>query len=80
VTPTPDIFNLMLFATPMCLLFYVGIFGSYLLVLHREHRRFPWAKVLPWVIGVLVAVSVIGYFAMVKFGYHPVPHWPFFAR
>ena len=42
VTPTPDVFNLMLFATPMCLLFYVGIFASYLLVLNRENRRFPW--------------------------------------
>ena len=49
VTPTPDVVNLMLFAVPMCLLFYVGILGGYLLVLHREHRRFPWAKVLPWV-------------------------------
>ena len=27
ITPTPDVFNLMLFATPMCLLFYVGIFA-----------------------------------------------------
>src|SRR6185503_20208467 len=42
ITPTPDVFNLMLFATPMCLLFYIGIFASYLLVLHRENRRFPW--------------------------------------
>jgi len=42
VTPTPDVFNLMLFALPMCLLFYVGIFASYLLVLHRENRKFPW--------------------------------------
>ena len=41
VTPTPDIFNMMLFAVPMCLLFYFGIFASYLLVLHREHRAFP---------------------------------------
>src|SRR5206468_9834554 len=42
ITPTPDVFNLMLFATPMCLLFYIGIFASYLLVLHREQRTFPW--------------------------------------
>src|SRR5262249_57778403 len=42
VTPTPDVVNLMLFATPMCLLFYAGIFASYLLVLQREHRTFPW--------------------------------------
>jgi sec-independent protein translocase protein TatC len=80
VTPTPDVFNLMLFATPMAMLFYVGIFGSYLLILHREHRRFPWRKVLPWVITALVIVGVIGYAILIKFGYHPVPHWPFFAH
>ena len=51
VTPTPDIFNLMMFATPMCVLFYVGVFASYLLVLNRENRRFPWARCCtswPW--------------------------------
>ena len=44
VTPTPDVFNLMLFATPMCLLFFVGIFASYLLVLKREGRAVPVAQ------------------------------------
>ena len=80
VTPTPDVFNLMLFATPMCLLFYVGIFGSYLLILHREHRSFPWKKVIPWVLLVLVILGVIGYLVLLKLGYHPVPHWPLFTR
>jgi sec-independent protein translocase protein TatC len=80
VTPTPDVFNLMLFATPMCLLFFVGIFGSYLLILHREHRRFPWRKVMPWVITVLALVGIGGYIALIRFGYHLVRHWPFFIR
>jgi sec-independent protein translocase protein TatC len=80
VTPTPDVFNLMLFATPMCLLFYIGIFGSYLLVLHRENRRFPWKKVLPWVTIVLIVVGVGGYLLLTRLGYHPVPHWPYFTR
>jgi sec-independent protein translocase protein TatC len=80
VTPTPDVFNLMLFATPMCLLFYVGIFSSYLLVLHRENRRFPWKKVLPWVIGVLVLLAVAVYIVLIKSGYHPVQYWPFFSK
>src|ERR1700693_3704793 len=48
VTPTPDVFNLMLFAVPMCLLFFVGVFASYLLVMHREGRRFPWGKIFGW--------------------------------
>src|ERR1051325_1904552 len=46
VTPTPDVVNLMLFATPMCLLFYVGIFAGYLVVLRREGRKFPWRTAL----------------------------------
>ncbi|MFB3829760.1 MAG: twin-arginine translocase subunit TatC [Bryobacteraceae bacterium] len=80
VTPTPDIFNLMLFATPMCLLFYVGIFASYLLVLQRENRRFPWRKVF-YVAGVvMVALAGLLYLALTKYGYHLVPHWPFLAR
>src|SRR6202163_7186 len=36
ITPTPDVFNLMLFAIPMCALYFVGVFASYLLVLRRE--------------------------------------------
>ena len=46
VTPTPDVFNLMLFAVPMCMLFFLGIFLSYILVLKREHRSFPWKPFL----------------------------------
>ena len=80
ITPTPDVFNLMLFATPMCLLFFVGVFASYLLVLHREKRRFPWKIV--WY-GLLLAAIVIGgvvYLAISKYGYHTVPNWPFITR
>jgi hypothetical protein len=38
ITPTPGAFNLMLFDAPMCVLFFLGIFLSYLLVLKRENR------------------------------------------
>jgi Sec-independent protein secretion pathway component TatC len=34
---------MMLFAVPMCLLFYVGIFAGYLLVLHRREPEIPMA-------------------------------------
>jgi sec-independent protein translocase protein TatC len=80
VTPTPDVVNLMLFATPMCMLFYVGIFASYLLVLHRENRRFPWRKTLTIGVGVLLLVGGVLYLAITKYGYKPVPHWPFLSR
>ncbi len=77
ITPTPDVFNLMLFATPMCLLFYLGIFASYLLVLRRENRRFPWKLVSLIVVGVLMLLLGGLYLAITKYGYHVVPKWPF---
>jgi sec-independent protein translocase protein TatC len=80
VTPTPDAFNMLLFATPMCLLFYVGIFAGYLLVLKREGRRFPWSKVLTVGGIVLVVLGALIYFAAVHYKLHPVTHWPFLTR
>jgi sec-independent protein translocase protein TatC len=80
VTPTPDAFNMMLFATPTCILFYVGIFAGYLLVLKREGRRFPWRKVLTISGIVLVGLGALLYFAAVHYKLHPVSHWPFLTR
>jgi sec-independent protein translocase protein TatC len=80
VTPTPDVFNMMLFAVPMCLLFYVGIFAGYLLVLHRENRRFPWRKVLTFVLPLLLLLAIVGYIAVTKHVIKLVPHWPFLTR
>lgn len=80
VTPTPDIFNMMIFAVPMCLLFYVGIFAGYLLVLQREHRRFPWKNVL--IVGgiVIVLLAALSYITALHYGMHLTPHWPFLTR
>jgi sec-independent protein translocase protein TatC len=80
VTPTPDVFNMMLFAVPMCLLFYVGIFAGYLLVLHRENRRFPWSKVLVVILPLLLLLAVAGYIAVTTHVIKLVPHWPFLAH
>ena len=80
ITPTPDAFNMMLFATPMCLLFFVGIFASYLLVLNREGRRFPWSRVLIPVLLVLILISGGLILAITKYGLHLVPRWPFLMR
>jgi sec-independent protein translocase protein TatC len=80
ITPTPDVFNLMLFATPMCLLFYVGIFASYLLVLHREGKKFPWRKVTGIVTTVLLLLALVIYLAITRYGYKVVPNWPFLMR
>jgi len=80
VTPTPDVFNLMLFAVPMCVLFYVGIFAGYLLVLNRENRRFPWKKTMTIVIPVLLLLALVLYLSITRYGMRLVPHWPFLTR
>ena len=80
VTPTPDFFNLMLFAVPMCLLYFVGVFASYLLVMKREGQRFPWGKVLLVLLAVLLVFGGLTVWAMLKMHYHLVGHWPFFVK
>ena len=80
ITPTPDFFNLMLFAVPMCALFYIGIFAGYLLVLHRENRKFPWRPVLKWTGLVLLALAALVYLLVARYHYHLVRHWPFLTR
>jgi sec-independent protein translocase protein TatC len=80
VTPTPDVFNLMLFAVPMCVLFYCGIFAGYLLVLHRENRRFPWKKTMSIIIAVLLVLALVLYLSITRYGMKLVPHWPFLSR
>jgi sec-independent protein translocase protein TatC len=80
VTPTPDVFNLMLFAVPMSLLFFVGIFAGYLLTLHREQRRFPWKRLLAWVLPALVLIAAAAYFLLPRYGFRFLTHWPFISR
>jgi Sec-independent protein secretion pathway component TatC len=38
ITPSTDVFNLVLFATPMCGLFYLGVLASYLFTRRRDGR------------------------------------------
>jgi sec-independent protein translocase protein TatC len=80
ITPTPDAFNMMLFAIPMCVLFYVGILASYVLVLRREQRQFPWKITMTIVLVVLLLLGVAFYVAITKHWVTLVPHWPFLTR
>ncbi len=80
VTPTPDIFNLLLFATPMILLFYVGLFASYLLILNREGRRFPWGIVLLVILGIALVLGLAGWYAAITLHFHFLTKWPFLSR
>jgi sec-independent protein translocase protein TatC len=80
VTPTPDIFNMMLFAVPMVLLFFVGVFVSYLLVLRREGKKFPWGKVLLIIGAVVLAVAIQITILVYHYHFHFVTKWPYLAR
>jgi sec-independent protein translocase protein TatC len=80
ITPTPDVFNLMLFAVPMCVLYFVGVFAGLLVVMHREGKRFPWKKVLPAVVGTLALLAGAAYFFMNHYGYHFVTHSPYLVK
>ncbi|MBV8573374.1 MAG: twin-arginine translocase subunit TatC [Acidobacteriaceae bacterium] len=80
VTPTPDVFNMMLFAVPMVLLFYVGILASYILVMKREGRRLPWTTVILIVAGVLLLMAGAIALLVYRYHFHFVPHWPFLAQ
>ncbi|MEQ1947654.1 MAG: twin-arginine translocase subunit TatC [Bryobacteraceae bacterium] len=80
ITPTPDFFNLTLFAIPMCLLYFVGVFASFLLVLKREGKKFPWGATLAAVVVGLGILGGIAYFALTKIGYHWVNQWPFMLK
>ena len=80
ITPTPDFFNMMLFAVPMCLLFFLGVFASYLLVLKREKRAFPWMAFLAWIGSVVLIVGGAMAWMVIKFNYHLTWHWPFLTK
>jgi sec-independent protein translocase protein TatC len=80
ITPTADVVNLMLFSVPMVILYFVGVFASYLLTLSRENQRFPWRTFL---IAVGIPALLIGagiYLAVARFGFYFVREWPFLIR
>ena len=80
ITPTPDVFNLMLFSVPMVVLYFVGVFAAYLLELRRDQRSFPWLSVLVIILSVVGVAGGIVWALVAKYGYKLLPHWPFITR
>jgi len=80
VTPTPDVFNMMIFAVPMVLLFFVGVFASHLLVLKRENKKFPWTIVLLILLAVLLVMAGVVALFIYRYHYHFAPSWPYFIH
>jgi sec-independent protein translocase protein TatC len=80
VTPTPDVFNMMIFAVPMVMLFFVGVFASHLLVLKREGKKFPWGTVFLVILGIaLVAGGTIA-LLLYRYHYHLIYKWPYLTK
>lgn len=80
ITPTPDVFNLMLFAVPMVVLYFVGVFAAYLLELRRDEKSFPWASILVILLAVAGVAGGIVWALVAKYGYKLLPVWPFISR
>ena len=81
ITPTPDIFNMILFAAPMIMLFFVGIGASYLFVLYREGRGVPWRRIIIITALILVVIVLVAiYYLQSRLGYQFVPDFPWFIK
>lgn len=80
VTPTPDVFNLMLFAAPMIALYFVGVFAAYLLQLNREGKRFPWGILALVILGLLLLCAGGVWVAVAKYGFKLLTHWPYLTK
>lgn len=77
ITPTPDVFNMILFAAPMILLFYVGIGASYLLVLKREKGKIPWVQIILVALLILAVLTAgVLYFMHSQLGYQFIDRFP----
>jgi len=80
ITPTPDVFNMILFAAPMILLFYVGIGASYLLILKREKGKIPWIRIILVSLAILAVVTAgVLYFMQNQLGYQFIDQFPWFV-
>src|SRR5580658_1117037 len=79
ITPTPDVFNLMLFAVPMCLLYFVGVFAGLALVMRREGRTLPWRKIL-LIGGAILLIGAAIAFVIIHYHLRLIPKWPYLTQ
>jgi sec-independent protein translocase protein TatC len=64
----------------MVLLYFVGVLASYLLVLRREGRKFPWRiLILVSICALLLAAGAIALF-IYRYHYHFVVKWPYLVK
>jgi sec-independent protein translocase protein TatC len=80
VTPTPDVYNLILISLPMIILYFVGVFASYLLWMSRENKKFPWGLTLLIFALAALLIGTCVYAAVTRYGFRLVQTWPFLVR
>jgi sec-independent protein translocase protein TatC len=80
ITLTQDVVNLAVLTVPMILLYFLGVFASFLLVMRRENRKFPWRMFGYWLLAVIAALLIGIWSAVVVFEYHLIAHWPFLTK
>jgi len=76
ITPTPDVTTMLVFAMPMVLLYYVGIAVSYLIIMKREGKSFPWKGFLFLMLGILAVVAMGVAVLYFQFGWEFTPNFP----
>jgi sec-independent protein translocase protein TatC len=79
ITPTPDVFNLMLFAIPMCALYFVGVFAGLALVMRREGRTLPWRTIV-WTVVIVLLLAGASAAAMLHYHLHIISKWPYLTK
>jgi sec-independent protein translocase protein TatC len=80
ITPTPDVFNLMLFSVPMVVLYFVGVLSAYLLEVRRGQRGFPWLSLAVIVLSIVGVAGGIIWALVAKYGYKIVTYWPYLLK
>ncbi len=78
ITPTPDVTTMLIFAAPMILLYYVGIAVSYLVILKREGKRFPWRAVAIGLLVLALLVALVCAGLYYGAGWRLAPNFPWF--
>jgi sec-independent protein translocase protein TatC len=64
----------------MVMLYFLGVFASYLLVLKRENKRFPW-KAFGLYLGIaLLLIAIVLFIAIYRYHFKIVLHSPFLVR
>ena len=64
----------------MIALYFLGLFASYLLVLRREGRKFPWHIVALEFAGLVLIGDGVVALLIYRFHFHWIAKWPFLTQ